>query len=279
MVFFDPWVHAALDKTPVVFARPCVRAEIADELSYPARAEAKVNAAILAETEGVVTRIKTPLGHAVKRSQSLMVLQQTDPIYQFAPAPVKSAVTGVVSSMEVTEGSRVTKGQRLATVTDPKSLRVSVEIPAQDLSVMQPGLKAQLSLPGVSEMIPVTLQGISPHVDSATGTASAEFEPSVRDLVRLRPGMVGKVHLKVNARQAFSVPEDALVYRKQETLLRIVEEGKTKSVPVVLGRRFRGRVEILSGLADNMNVIERTSGFVAEGEAVKVQAEEEGSGS
>lgn len=276
LVAFVSPAWSAVERTPVVVVRQMLQNEIADELNYPARVEAKVNAKMLAEFEGVVTRIQAPLGSTVKRGQSVLTVKQTDPVYQYAPGVVPSPVGGVVSQMEVTEGSRVVKGQSLASVTDPKSLRVSVEIPAQDLAFMVPNLNATLTLSGTEEKSAIKLRGVSPHVDPATGTATAEFEAVNPGQIFLRPGMVGKVHMRVNVHNAFTIAEDAVVYKNGKTWLRIVEQGKAKLVNVGLGRRHRGEIEIKTGITDKMNVIERASSYVAEGDTVKVESKAQG---
>ena len=53
--------------------------------------------------------------------------------------------------------------------------------------------------------------------------------------------------------------------------VRLIKAGKANLTPVVLGRKQAGIVEILKGLKNGDQVVERTSGFVAEGEQVDVQ--------
>src|SRR5690606_8102331 len=106
----------------------------------------------------------------------------------------RASVAGVVSAVDVTEGSRVTRGQRLAQITDPSDVRVVVEVAVSDVGALKKGMKGELEAAGSEEPFPVEVVGVSPYVDPGTGTATAELR-----LVRekkstpLPPGLVGKV--------------------------------------------------------------------------------------
>ena len=109
-------------KPPVVFTNTVRSAELYDLLTYPARLNPKINATILADSDGIVKEIITPLGRPVRRNQKILIMTHTDPVYDYAPITVIAPVHGVVSSVEVTEGSRVMRGAKLATITDPTKI-------------------------------------------------------------------------------------------------------------------------------------------------------------
>lgn len=256
---------------PTVFVKAAKLTEVSQNLSYPAIVQARVQATVLAEADGVVRKIHARLGQAVRVGSRLFTIQQTDPIFQYAAVATPTPVTGVVSELNITEGALVTKGQKLANVTDPKSLKVIVEVPAQDILLLTNGLSGELESPALPSKLRLSLSGLSPNVDPATGTASAELAPLQNDMAFLRPGLIGKITFKANQRQGFLVPEDAIVQQQKNTFLRVVEDGKAKKIPVTIGARLRGMAEITKGLKEGMMVVERASGFVADGEAVKVQ--------
>jgi HlyD family secretion protein len=206
------------------------------------------------------------------------VIRNTDPIFNFAPMSVSSTVDGVVSKVEVTEGSRVQRGDKLLLVTDPEQVRVAVEVTSLDVGFIKPGLAAELRIPGLDKVLALKVKGISPFVDPATGTASCELELANRTNKKgnvLPPlGVIGRVYFRVNIRKGISISDSAITYRGKDPYVRTVVEGKAKLVPVVMGRKEAGFVEILKGLKDGDQVIERSSSFVADGEAVEVQTKE-----
>ncbi len=262
---------AVPEKLMTVVVRKMQKTEVGQTLSYPAVVEARVRATILAESDGVVRKIHAQLGQPVKRGGRLITVQQTDPIFQFAPVGTISPVTGLVSELLVTEGALVSKGQKLAVVTDPKNLKILVEIPARDMPLLVQGLSGRLESPALPKALDVKLAGLSPSVDPATGTASAELSPTVQDSLLLRPGMIGKITFMANVHGGFMVPEDAVIQSQEQNFLRLVVDNKVKKIPVTLGVRLRGQVEIMTGLQDGFSVVERSSGFVADGDSVKVE--------
>lgn len=270
-------VIAAPEKptTPLVFVEKIKAAALHDQLTYPARLVSKTSAALLAETDGVVRKISAPLGSSVKREETVLTIANTDPIYQYAPMVVRSPVAGVVSSVDVTEGSRVAKGQRLASITDPAQVKILVEVAASDLFAITRGLAGELFVNSQSKPIDVAVIGMSPFVDPGTGTATVELSATdSKNKVALPPGLVGKVSFKVREHQGLQLPESAVVYRGRLPAVRVVESGKARYAPVVLGPSRQGFVEISQGVTEGAQVILRSSTFVAEGEEVKVQPAE-----
>ncbi len=279
--FMESKANAAVDqnpekKKPVVFARTIQLTELNEVLNYPARVEPSIRASINADADGVVTKIIAPLGSAVRAGAALLVIKNTDPVYQYAPMRVTTPVAGVVSHVEVTEGSRVSRGDKLALVTDPDQVRVMIELTAEDLRLVRPGMQAELKVPG-SSVAPVTLKvrGVSPFVDPSTGTAACELQLAAKGAQLPPPGVIARVSFKANLRQGISITDSALTYRGKDPFVRVVENGKAKLVPVMLGRKQAGYVEILKGLKAGDALVERTSKFVAEGEEVEVEKPKE----
>jgi multidrug efflux pump subunit AcrA (membrane-fusion protein) len=262
---------APTGKAPVVLVEPAHVAELADLITYPARVTSKINAGVYAPNDGVITSLPVTLGRTVRAGEALLRIKNTDPVYEYVPVPVEAPVAGVISTLDVTLGARVTKGQALATITDPSKQRLVVEVPASDLGRVQSGLEGTLAVPALgAKALPVKIAGLSPLVDPATGTATAELDV-VGSPTALPLGALGKVTFATNKRQGIQVPEQAIVYRGKDTLVRIVDGGKAKLAPVQIAETRKGLTEIASGLKDGVLVIVRASGFVADGQDVTVQ--------
>lgn len=279
-LFYALPAPAAIDPNaaPVDHAKVLVKAialgEESDVLTFPARASSLVQTKIYSESDGVVRSLPVNVGSRITKRSEILVIRHTDPVYQYAPVRVTSPVSGIVSSLEVTEGTQVTRGQILATVTDPLKLRISVEVPAQDLSSLPAGLVGEFKASSLREPIKVRVLGVSPFVDAKTGTASAEL--TILDAVEksgIMPGMLGQVSLKTNIHSAISIPEDAIIYREGKTLVRLLVDGKVKLSPVDVGARRRGNVEVLKGMKDKDALILRASRFVTEGETVEIETD------
>ncbi len=263
---------------PVVTVLTATRAEISDPLTYPARVESDVNARVLAETDGVVLKILSPLGSKIRRGSGLAVLKNVESGYRYAPMTIFAAIGGVVSQVKVTVGSQVARGQELFIVTDPEKLKLTVEVSAPDIEALRSVQRGEFTAAGLAEAVPVRLVGISPLIDPATGTATAELRalPRKGGIAPLAPGQLGQARFDISLREGFLLPDHAILYKGEETLTRLVIDGKAKKVPVKLGRKRGDRVEILAGLKAGDTVIERASGYVGDGAEVDVQGKGSG---
>lgn len=267
---------AAPTPTPQVFAMELSPKTMSETLSFPTRVIPKVQSSLLSETDGVVSEILAPLGTAVKKGQLVMKVKHTDPVYRYADVEVRSRIAGIVAQMDVTEGAQVTRGAKLAVVTDPQQVRLSLEVPAADLSSMQQGLEGEFKASSGAAPVKVRVRGIAPSVDAATATASAELE--VLSDKRLPVGLIGQSSFQVNTRQGYSVPEHAVFYKGDQAYIRTLfkdgDKDKAKHVAVNLGAKIRGNVEILSGVTGTVTMVERTSKSVADGDVVEVKTPE-----
>jgi len=259
-------------KGPTVFVSTAKHESLYDILTYPARVMPLINATILAESDGIVADIPAKLGTPVTRNKKILTLKNTDPVFSYAPISITSPVSGVVSSVEVTQGSRVAKGQKLATITDPSRVNVQIEIAISDRTAIQSNLEGEMKIASFERPVPVKVTGVSPLVDPATGTATAELTViNPEKYPVLAPGTVGRVSFRAREHSGIQVPEDAIVYRGRETFLRTIHEGKAKLAKVELGPIRRGSVEVLKGIDPGAQVIVRASSYVADGETVDVQ--------
>ena len=244
-------------------------------LTFPARVESRVNAVIRAEADGAVTEILKPLGHTVHRGEPVAIIRHTDPVYEYAPLNVIASVDGVVNDVQVTPGSLVNKGDSIVTVTDPNRLRIMIEVAALDLPYVHAGQTVEFYVSGRAEPFHAHVKGVSPSIDPMLGTASCELGIVSADSHKVLAGMVGKVQFKVNGHDGILLPESAIVYKGDQTFVRTVHDGHAQRIKVTLGDHNQGMVEILSGVKAGDEVIDRTSRFVADGEAVQVETAHE----
>jgi multidrug efflux pump subunit AcrA (membrane-fusion protein) len=266
-------VNPEAKKIPAVQALKVEPVDIAETLVYPARVESRVEATLLSDANGIV-RDMANLGSPVKRGQKVMIIQQTDPIYQYSPFKVTSPVNGVISELFVSAGSRVSKDQKLATLIDPAHLQLSIEVASADLGQLKVGDRGTLTLPHRDEKAAVVVDALSPVVSPQTGTATAVLKfMDPKDQARTLAGSLGQVEFKLALKKGIMIPESAIVYRGPLPFVRLVENDTVKYRAVTLGQRQKGQYEILKGLADNDVVVQRSSQFLGDNQKVIVQLE------
>lgn len=271
-LLFSVAANASAPAAVSVFTEKASLKPIFNILSFPARVESQVNAVIRSETEGAVTEIVKPLGSKVRRGETIAIIKHTDPVYVYAPHAVVAPVSGVVNEVLVTKGSLVNKGDAIVNITDPDHLRVMIEVAAPDLRSVRAGLKGELKVPGAGTPLTAEVKGVSPSIDPMLGTAPAELKVGSAEQKQIVAGMVGTVQFKVNQREGFLLPDYAIVYKGDEAFVRLVKDGKSNKVPVKLGEKRQGEVEVLTGLKSGDEIVSRASRFVPDGAAVQVES-------
>jgi len=258
-------------KKKKVFTLKTIQKDLFDLHSYPAVVTSSIKAKVLSDSTGQVTTLKAHLGKSVKKGEVLAIIKHTDPTYEYNSMEILSPVEGVINKVNISMGSLINKGQEVFEVINPAKSKVLIEVTASMLSKFKEDMKASLKLSYLSNPIDLKLKGIAPTLDPLTGTATGELEFIEKENLRILIGSLGKVTFKTNQRAGIQIPEHAIVYEGKKAQVRVVENGKLKFVDVTLGKKQAGNIEVLSGLKENLEIVHRVSGFVANGDEVEVQ--------
>lgn len=240
----------------------------------PVKIEAKIQSLVSADTEGHVTRILKPLGSLVKSGEVIMYLENKDPSFTYAAVPVRSPISGVLSQMHTSQMTKVNRGDKLFAVINPKSLKLSAEFPSNDVMLVHSGLIGQFKMDSKSDInLPVKIIGISPLVDSRTGTASAEFE--FTDLKKSLPpiGSIGQATFEINQGSIIMIPEASLLFQDGKAMVRVLKgKNQFSKKPIILGEQRDNNYVVKSGITKGDKIIVRSSRPLKEGEMFDVDA-------
>lgn len=240
----------------------------------PAKVEAKIQSTLTAEVDGHVIRILKPLGSAVRANEAILVVENKDPGFTYAQVSVRSPVNGVITQMLVSQMSKINRGDKLLTITDPRSVKMNVEFSSQDAPFITQGLKGNLKV-GVNEM-PVQVTGISPWIDPRTGTASAVLEFSQKPTQMPLLGTIGQATFSIARGEIILLPENAIGYRDGKPMLKILKADNTiEKRNIELGEQRDNLFIIKSGLKTGEKVVVRASRAIKDGEAVEIEKSDE----
>ena len=256
-----------LSKKATVVAHEIKFEIVSDTFAYPGRVRSKIESTTFAESEGVILKVLKPLGSTVKSGEVVLIMQNKDPVYQFAPVSVKASVSGLISKMEGTLESKIEKGAPLFIITDPKQLVVEVEIPGGELKNFKLGTIGTLKDKNSAHL---KISGLSPMVDPKTGTATAKLEFTDKN-VEVRPGEICQIYFKVNERKSIVLPSNVIFYKEGKPFVRLIENLKVKRLPVNLINENGGSVEIDTKIAEGAKVVLRANRFLADGDEIELE--------
>lgn len=156
-------------------------------------------------------------GDAVKKNQTVSLIERDEVGAVYEPVVVPSTITGVVGRVYLDPGANVTVSTPVALVVNQEKVRVAVDIPERYIGEIYKGQPATLrvdALPGKEFEAKLTI--ISPVVDSTSRAVAVEFyADNTKGL--LKSGMFAKVDITLSEKtNAVSVSKQS-VYTDEET--------------------------------------------------------------
>lgn len=162
---------------------------------------------------------------------------------------IRAPFTGVVGLRQVSVGAYVQAGHDIVNLESLHPLKVDFKVPELFATKLKKGQTVNIRVDAVpGRTFEGTVTAVDPQVDVA-GRAIV-LRASVSNPERLlRPGMFARVTLVLETKpSAITVPEQALVPRGKQQMVVKVVDGKAEYVPVEIGQREAGRVEITKGV-------------------------------
>jgi membrane fusion protein (multidrug efflux system) len=182
---------------------------------------------------------------------------------------IRAPFSGVAGLRKVNVGDYVEAGEELVDLVRLDPLEIDLRAPEVVLSSLAEGQQVDFGVDTFrDEIFHATVVAIAPSVD--VGGRSVSLRARLDNpQQKLRPGMSVRLRivLATNA-AALMVPEQAIVPMGEQKNVYVVADGKAKLVPVTLGTRVPGQVEVTSGLKDGDQVI--TSGLQKIGDGAPV---------
>jgi membrane fusion protein (multidrug efflux system) len=187
---------------------------------------------------------------------------------------IEAPFAGVTGLSDISIGAYLTAGTRVTTLDATSRMELNFSVPERFLGQISPGQKVQ----GKSSAYPdLMFNGELVELGSRIDELSRSLP--VRALIdntegRLRPEQFMSVSLTLRERQALVIPEQAVMVRGAEQYVFVAEDGIARRVPVTVGSRMPGRVEIAKGLTAEDQVVVTGQDRLSSGERIRVTDDE-----
>jgi Cu(I)/Ag(I) efflux system membrane fusion protein len=166
-------------------------------------------------------------------------------------------VAGVVTEIDVREGSMVTPEMVAMTITEVDSLWVIAEVPESQSGWVRPGTAAELRFPSLpGERVAGRVEYVYPELSMETRTVRARITLETAPAA-IRPNMLASVSLVgASEGEAVTIPRNALIRSgTDERVVVALDEGRFVPRRVVAGAEVGDRVVIREGLAEGERVV------------------------
>ncbi len=190
---------------------------------------------------------------------------------------IEAPFDGVLGFRNISVGALAQPGMVITTIDDDSRMKLDFSIPEVFLSSLTIGISIDARASAYPERsFSGTVTSVDSRVDPITRAVRARAVLDNGEGL-LKAGMLMRVQLNKNPRQALVVPEEAIVTRGNQNAVMLIQTGAPSSVKrqmVELGARRKGVVEILGGLEEGQQVVTHGTLKVRDGSPVIVKAVE-----
>ena len=169
---------------------------------------------------------------------------------------IRATIAGIVSSREIKPGESVAAGQVAFRITDTAELVAYLQIPQAELPKFAAAHSASVAVAAIPDKdYPATIVRISPTIDTRNGTfrATAVIDNSNGDLA---PGMFGRFTIAYEKHSnALVIPSHAALNEDERKTVYVVRDGKVQRRFITTGIEQDGRLEVLTGLAVDDEIV------------------------
>lgn len=168
---------------------------------------------------------------------------------------VRSPISGRVTEVDTQLGAYVAAGAELFNVSDPRRIQVDAAVPVTDAQRIRPGDRAVIELPN-GGLVDASVRSVTPALDPESRSATVVLQLNGAP-GGLTQGQAVRVRIMPRGGQQSGIilPEEAVQQIEGRDMVFVQVRGGFQAVPVSVGSRSGGRVEILDGLRAGQTVI------------------------
>ena len=163
-----------------------------------------------------------------------------------------SPISGIVTQKMVSVGDTVMPGEVLADLYNPAQLELDATVRESLANRLRRGEKLPVELTGFASPIIGSVRQIVPRVSTQTRSFIVKISASFPR--GAWPGVFGHVRVPIGTRRVLVVPQTAIQYVGQLSIVDISLDGRRRMQAIQTGRKIGSDREVLSGLQAGQRV-------------------------
>ncbi len=175
---------------------------------------------------------------------------------------------GKIGKREIAQGV-LGSSSLIITLDDLKKIVIDIKIPENYVSILKPGLKAEISSSAFKKVFKGKIDTISSRIDPSTRSILARVLVDNSDF-EIIPGQLMTVKIIHDETEQIGVPESAVTVQGDTAFVYLVNNDKAAKKNIKIGKRNFGKVSVLSGISEGDLVISEGVSKVRDKVKVKV---------
>ncbi len=170
--------------------------------------------------------------------------------------PFYAQSDGVISLINVHEGTYVKTGMMIMQIQDYSSVWIDVSVAEKDIPYISDKTKVNVSFPNLGiQNQQAKIDYIYPTIDRSTRTGRVRLVLD-NEKGKLKPGAYADVEFETGVERRLSIPSDAILKSKEGDFVIIAQDrGRFQPQKILSGLKYKGRTEILSGIKENDKIV------------------------
>ena len=180
---------------------------------------------------------------------------------------VRAPFDGVIGFRAISLGAFLQPGSKIARLVDIDYIKIEASMPEKTSQNYRVGEEVIFRVDGIDRDLKAVIYAIDPQIDEATRTITIRARYNNKDGV-LIPGMFARVTSNVSGNNSLFVPSESVTTDATGRSVWVSRNNRATLVPITIGIRNEGMIEVLSGLNRGDTVI--TTGLMQLREGMSV---------
>ena len=181
----------------------------------------------------------------VKRDETILTLKNGEEL--------KADFAGKVGKREIAQGVLGSESL-IITLDDLKKIVIDIKVPENYVSILKPGLKAEVSNSAFNHSFSGKVETISSRIDPSTRSILSRIIVDNSNF-EIIPGQLMTVKIIYDEINQIGVPESAVTIQGNTAFVYIVNDETVEKKDIKIGKRNFGKVSVLSGISEGDIVI------------------------
>ena len=175
---------------------------------------------------------------------------------------------GKIGKREIAQGV-LGSNSLIITLDDLKKIVIDIKVPENYVSILKPGLKAEIKNSAFNKSFKGIVESISSRIDPSTRSILARIIVDNSNF-EIIPGQLMTVKVIYDETNQIGVPESAVTIQGNTAFVYVVNTDTAEKKNIKMGKRNFGKVSIVSGINEGDMVISECVSKVRNNAKVKI---------